>query len=124
MKKIIKSWFFLVIVCSLTSGLSYAESADDPDEELISEESESSEQPVAPAEIKDLPAAPTLKELADKRKAEEETLKKLAEAPVAGLGQVLGGALVEGGGHVQALERPAPSALHVVHPATQHLPVG
>jgi len=84
MKKNIKSGVFLVIVCSLISGLSYAESAADSDEELVSEEPESSEQPVAPAEIKDLPAAPTLKELAEKRKAEEETLKKLAEAPVSG----------------------------------------
>jgi len=78
MKKNIKSGIFLVIVCSLISGLSYAESAVDPDEELASEESESSEQQVAPAEIKDLPAAPTLKELAESRKAEKETLKKLA----------------------------------------------
>ena len=84
MNKIIKSGVFLAIVCSLISGLSYAESAADSDEELASEEAESSEQPVAPAEIKDLPAAPTLKDLAEKRKAEQETLKKLADAPVAG----------------------------------------
>lgn len=84
MKKIIKSGVFLVIVCSLISGLSYAEPAADSDEELAPEEPESSEQLVTPAEIKDLPAAPTLKELAEKRKAEEETLKKLAEAPVSG----------------------------------------
>ena len=84
MKKIIKSGSFLVIVCSLISGLSYAESAADSDEELTSEEAESNEQQVAPADIKDLPAAPTIKDLAEKRKAEEETLKKLAEAPVAG----------------------------------------
>jgi len=84
MKKIIKSGVFLVIVCSLISGLSYAESAVDSDGEPASEEPASSEQPVTPAEIKDLPAAPTLKELAEKRKEEEETLKKLAEAPVSG----------------------------------------
>ena len=84
MKQIFKSGVFLVIVYSLLSGLCYAESAADSDEELALEEAESSEQLVAPAEIKDLPAAPTLKELAEKRKAEEETLKKLAEAPVSG----------------------------------------
>ena len=84
MKKIVKSGVFLVIVCALISGQCYAGSAADSDKELASEESQSSEQSVAPAEIKDLPAAPTLKELAEKRKAEDETLKKLAEAPASG----------------------------------------
>ena len=83
-KKIIQSGIFLVIFGSFVSGLSHAEPAVDSGEEPVSDESESSEQLVAPAEIKDLPAAPTLKELAEKRKAEEETLKKLAEAPVSG----------------------------------------
>jgi MscS family membrane protein len=84
MKKILKSGLLLVLAYLLISGVSYADDADASDEEAEPANAEESTQPVAPAEIKDLPAAPTIKDLAEKRKAEEETLKKLAEAPVAG----------------------------------------
>ena len=84
MKKIIKSGIFLVIVYSLMSSISHATEAAASDKEVDPANAENGEQIVAPAEIKDLPAAPTLKDLAEQRKAEEEVFKRLAEAPVTG----------------------------------------
>ena len=84
MKKIIKSGIFLVIVYSLMSSISHATEAAASDKEVDPANAENGEQIVAPAEIKDLPAAPTLKDLAEQHKAEQEVFKRLAEAPVTG----------------------------------------
>ena len=85
MKKIIKSGIFFVLACLLMSAVSYA--AETTATTATAKEKAAAtvvkEQSVAPA-IKDLPAAPTLKALAEKQDAEEEILKKLAEAPVSG----------------------------------------
>ncbi len=83
MKKIIDFKILLILVCSLTSVVSYADEKAAAKEKKPAAKSEVKEQAVAPA-IKDLPAAPTLKDLAEKQKAEEAVFKKLAEAPVAG----------------------------------------
>lgn len=83
MKKIIKSGIFSVFVCLLISGVSSAAEAADSKEREQTVEPEIKEQTAAPA-IDDLPAAPTIKDLADRQQAEEEVLKKLAEAPVSG----------------------------------------
>lgn len=84
MNKILKSGLLLILAYLLISGVSYADEAGSSDKEAEPASAEAKEQSVAPAEIKDLPAAPTVKDLAEQRKAEEETLKKLAEAPVTG----------------------------------------
>ena len=84
MKKIIKSGISLIIVYSLISSISHATEAAASDKEVDPANAENVEQLVAPAEIKDLPAAPTLKDLAEQRKAEQEVFKRLAEAPVTG----------------------------------------
>jgi len=68
----------------MVSGVSYAAAATAPEKKQPSAVTETTEQPVAAPAIKDLPAAPSLKELAEKQKADEEALKKLIEAPVAG----------------------------------------
>lgn len=83
MKKIIRSRICFVIVCLMMSGVSYA--AESPAPEIKEQPTEPvvNEQPLAP-ELKGLPAAPSLKELAEKQKSDEETLRKLVEAPVAG----------------------------------------
>ena len=84
MKKIIKSGISLVLVYSLISSISHATEAAASDKEVDPANAENGEQLVVPAEIKDLPAAPTLKDLAEQRKAEQEVFKRLAEAPVTG----------------------------------------
>lgn len=87
MKKIIKFEILFVLICLLMPGISYAAETASATEAVAEKEQPAEEkveeQIVAPA-IKDLPAAPTLKELADKQKADEEVLKKLVEAPVSG----------------------------------------
>jgi len=91
MKKIIKSGIFFALVCLLLPGVSYAaetaasKEKDQPAKAVKEQpaEAEVKEQAIAPA-IKDLPAAPTLKDLAEKKEADAEVLRKLAEAPVAG----------------------------------------
>lgn len=83
MNKTMKLEILLVLVCSLMSVVSYAdEKAVQKDKEQVVE-AETKEQETAAA-IEDLPEAMTLKELADKQKADEEVFKKLAEAPAAG----------------------------------------
>jgi MscS family membrane protein len=83
MNKTMKLKILLVLVCSLMSVVSYAdEKAVQKDKEQVVE-AETKEQETAAA-IEDLPEAMTLKELADKQKADEEVFKKLAEAPAAG----------------------------------------
>ena len=84
MKKIIKSGISLVLIYSLISSISHATEAATSDKEVDPANAENGEQLVVPAEIKDLPAAPTLKDLAEQRKAEQEVFKRLAEAPVTG----------------------------------------
>jgi len=83
MKKIMKSECLFVLACLLLSGgVSATEKAnskvdDAPAEVVVKEKA------VAPA-LTDLPAAPTIKDLAEKQQAEEEVFKKLVEATVAG----------------------------------------
>ncbi len=83
MKKIIKSGIFFVLAYFLISAVSYAAETETAKEKEPPAEAEIEEQAIAPA-IKDLPAAPTLKDLAEKQKADEEVFKKLVEAPVSG----------------------------------------
>ena len=89
MKKRLKINFALIIACLLMPAVSSAADADGKKEEpakesVVKEEAEEQkESAIAPA-IKDLPAAPTLKDLAEKQKADEEVFKKLSEAPVVG----------------------------------------
>ncbi len=82
MKKIIKYGILFVLTC-LMSGISSAADIVSPKDDDGVGESGVKEQAVAPA-LKDLPAAPTIKDLAEKQQAEEEVFKKLVEAPVAG----------------------------------------
>ena len=92
MKKIIDFKILLILVCSLTSVVSYADEKAATKEIQPAAESEVKEQPAEPEvkeqttapAIKDLPEAPTLKDLAERQKAEEEVFKKLVEAPVSG----------------------------------------
>lgn len=80
--KIINNTIFFALVCLMISGASYA--AESPASEKKEPPAEAvTEQPLVP-ELKDMPAAPSLKELAEKQKADEETFKKLIDAPVAG----------------------------------------
>lgn len=87
MKNYIKHGSLIVLLLLLVTGLSFASDTDSTDNtEAEGEETaaqEVKEATVAPA-IKDLPQAPTIKDLAEKQKSDEEALKKLAEAPVAG----------------------------------------
>ena len=83
MKKIIKSGFFFVLAYSLISGVTLAADADVSDEEEQASEAVANEQPIAPTP-KELPPAPTIKDIAEKQQVDDETLKKLIEAPVSG----------------------------------------
>ena len=74
MGKIIKPVIYIVLACLLISNALYAAEAV---EEKVKDT------PVVP-ETKGLPAAPTVKDLAEKLKTEDIVLKKLAEAPVSG----------------------------------------
>ena len=92
MNKIIKSRIAVFLVCFLISGVIYAEESKDvkvkePAKEVVEkvvEEVAEEKAPVVAPSLKDLPAAPTLKDLAEKQKADDEVLKKLSEAPVSG----------------------------------------
>ena len=83
MKIIIKNRISSTIFLLLISGILHAADTVTPIGKELAVETKRKESAVAPA-IKDLPAAPTLKDLAEKQKADEEVLKRLAEAPVAG----------------------------------------
>ena len=83
MKNVINFRMFYVLIFMLLSGASYAADTEVSKEKVSPAEPVVEEKFVVPA-IKDLPAAPTLKELAEKQRAEEDTFKKLAEAPVSG----------------------------------------
>ena len=83
MKRIMKLEILLIFVCALTSVVSYADAqVADKDKEQVAE-SETKERKTAPV-TEDLPEALTIKDLAEKKKTEEEVFKKLADAPVAG----------------------------------------
>ncbi|MBT8119347.1 MAG: mechanosensitive ion channel family protein [Gammaproteobacteria bacterium] len=82
MNKIIKSGYFLVLIYLLLSGVAFGADEELADEEEPSE-SVTEEQVIAPT-LKELPPAPTIKDVAEKQQAEEATLKKLIDAPVAG----------------------------------------
>lgn len=83
MKKILKPGILFTLASLLLSTAAYAAETDSAKDKPSSAVPETKEQTVVPA-LKDLPAAPTIKDLAEKQKAEEEILKKLVEAPVAG----------------------------------------
>jgi len=83
MKRIINAGGFLVVACLLLPGVLYAtevvvqKESKLPGEQVV-------EKPAVVLPSKDLPDAPTIKDLAEKQQAEEEVFKKLAEAPVSG----------------------------------------
>ena len=66
----------------LISGVVLADDAESTNEEESSE-SATEEQAITP-KVKELPPAPTIKDIAEKQQADEEALKKLIEAPVSG----------------------------------------
>lgn len=74
---------FFLILCLLVSSISHA--ADDTSDKKEDEKANipAIEEVVAPS-VEDLPDAPTIKDLAEKQKSDEETLKKLADAKVSG----------------------------------------
>ena len=74
MEKILKPVIYIVFACLLIPNALYAAEAV---EEKVKDT------PVVP-ETKSLPAAPTIKDVAEKLKTEDIVLKKLAEAPVSG----------------------------------------
>ena len=82
MKKIINSGFFFVLAYSLLAGVTFAADVELSDEEDPSE-SAAEEKAIAPT-LKELPPAPTIKDLAERLKVDDATLKKLIEAPVSG----------------------------------------
>ncbi len=88
MNKILKIRFFVFLVCLSMSGVISAEENKNTEKKeaavkATTEQVQESESVVAP-KLEDLPAAPTLKDLAEKQKADEKVLKKLSEAPVSG----------------------------------------
>ncbi len=83
MRKIIKPGFLFILTCLLISGVSYAADTTASKDKERPDEAQVKEKVVAPAS-KDLPEAPTIKDLAEKQQAEEEVFRKLVEAPVAG----------------------------------------
>lgn len=87
MEKLIAFKSVIALTLLLMSGASPAADTESPgkgtDEKKTDAPIEVKEKAVAPA-IKDLPDAPTMKDLAEKQKLDEDALKKLAEAPVAG----------------------------------------
>ncbi len=80
MKKIIKSGLFFVLAYLLISAVSLAADDAASDDNEMPAEPLVEEQSVAPT-LKGLPPAPTIKDLAEKQLADDEVLKKLAEAP-------------------------------------------
>ena len=74
MEKILKPVIYIVFACLLIPNALYAAEAV---EEKVKDT------PVVP-ETQSLPAAPTIKDVAEKLKTEDIVLKKLAEAPVSG----------------------------------------
>ena len=88
MNKILKSKIYVLLACLIMPGVLSAEEnknaeKKEPAGKVTTEEAQKSASVVAPS-LKDLPAAPTLKDLAEKQKADDKVLKKLSEAPVSG----------------------------------------
>jgi len=77
--------YFFAIVCLLLSGVISAADTDEPTKTSEQESSESvtGGQAIAPV-AKELPPAPTIKDLAEKQQADEEVLRKLVETSAAG----------------------------------------
>lgn len=73
---------FACVCLMLFAAVTVADTTSKNTSDAVAEVPES-EKVIVPI-LKTLPDAPTVKDLADKQKAEEETLKKLAEAPVSG----------------------------------------
>jgi MscS family membrane protein len=82
MNKYIKSGLLFILFHFLISGIVAADDAESTNEEA-SLESAVDEKEITPI-IKELPPAPTIKDVAEKQQADEEALKKLIEAPVTG----------------------------------------
>ena len=82
MSKFIKSGLLFILFHFLISGIVAAADAESTNEEATSE-SATEKKVIAPT-IKELPPAPTIKDVAEKQQADEEALKKLIEAPVTG----------------------------------------
>ncbi len=82
MNKFIKSGLLFILFHFLISGVVLADDAESTNEEESSE-SATEEQAITP-KVKELPPAPTIKDIAEKQQADEEALKKLIEAPVSG----------------------------------------
>ena len=73
-----------VLICAWMSTITYAADSSEPKEkEKVTEAVEVKEKVVAPV-TKAPSEVPTIKEIAEKEKAQEEVIKKLSEAPVAG----------------------------------------
>jgi len=83
MKKIIKEGVVLVILFLLAPAILHAADVEKK-KENVAPAAQAEEVPAVAPSSKDLPAAPTIKDLAEKQQAEEEVFRKLTEAPVAG----------------------------------------
>lgn len=84
MNKILKFGIVCILGCIWVSTTAYAADSSVPKEkEKPAEVVEVKEKVVAPV-IKELPAVPTIKEIAEQEQAKKEVIKKLVEAPVAG----------------------------------------
>jgi MscS family membrane protein len=83
MNRIIKPGVLSVFVYVLISGVASAADKELSTKEDASVTPEEKVQQVVPV-LKDLPAAPTIKELAEKQEHEEQVFKKLAESPISG----------------------------------------
>ena len=87
MKKIIRESVVFVAFFMLLTGAVHTAGAEVKKESAAQTEKEANQEaetPTVAPSLKDLPAAPTIKDLAEKQQAEEEVFKKLIEAPVAG----------------------------------------
>jgi MscS family membrane protein len=82
MNKFIKSGLLFILFHFLISGAVLADVAEMSDEDESSDAA--TEEKVIAPEPKELPLAPTIKEIAEKQQADEKALKKLIEAPVTG----------------------------------------
>lgn len=83
MNKIIKPRIAVLLTCFLISSVIYADESKDV---KVAESAKVADEaaPVVAPSLKDLPAAPTLKDLAKKKQADEAVFKKLSEAPTSG----------------------------------------
>jgi len=83
MNKNIKLSLLLVLFYALISGAAIAADDGAADSEDASAPPEEKERHAVPV-LKELPTAPTIKDLAERQELEEQVIKELAEAPVSG----------------------------------------